>query len=177
MSWVALAVCALFDAPGERAVRGLWARLEARGVPTLATHTHGRHHPHMSYAVLREWELEPVRAALASLPDGGPFPVTVQGTTVFPRGRSALAVAVPAEVMLRQQAVTECVRATGAQLHRHYLPGAWIPHISVATGASGALLPVAVTAISDVLPLTLAVTRAVLVDSATGETWPLPGIP
>jgi 2'-5' RNA ligase len=143
----------------------------------LATHTHGHHHPHLSYAVLREWELEAVRTALASLPDGGPFPVTVQGATVFPRGRSALAVAVPAEIMRRQQAVAECVRAAGAELHRHYLPGAWIPHISVATAASGELLPLAVTAISDVLPLTLAVTRAALVDSSTGETWPLPGIP
>ena len=49
--------------------------------------------------------------------------------------------------------------------------------MSVGTHASAALLPVAVTAIFDVLPVTLTVTSAALVDTATGETWRLPGIP
>ena len=118
------------------AVRALWAHLEARGVPTVAAHTHGHHHPHLSCAVLPEWELEPVRAALASSPDGGSFPVTVQGTTVCPRGRAALAVAVPVEIMGRQQAVTECLRTTGAQLHRYYLPGAWTKSMARLPGAA-----------------------------------------
>jgi hypothetical protein len=34
-----------------------------------------------------------------------------------------------------------------------------------------------VKAIADVLPLTVQVERAALVDSATGQTWPLPHIP
>jgi hypothetical protein len=33
-----------------------------------------------------------------------------------------------------------------------------------------------VKAIADVLPLTVRVDRAALVDSATGQTWPLPAI-
>ena len=170
-------MCALFDVPGERVIRDLWARLEERGVPTLATHTHGRHHPHLSYVVLREWQLEHVRTALDALPGGDPFPVNVQGTVVFPRGRAALAVAVPADIARRQQHVTTAVEATGAELHRHYLPGSWIPHVSIATGAAGSLLPVAVTAISDILPVTLTVTSAALVDSSTGQTWRLRRIP
>jgi hypothetical protein len=47
----------------------------------------------------------------------------------------------------------------------------------VATRTPGALLPVAVTAISDVLPATLTIASAALVDTGTGEMWPLPGIP
>jgi len=74
---VALAVCALFDAAGERLIRGLWARLEDAGVGSLASHTHGHHHPHLSLAVLREWELDCVRDTLGRLPDGGGFPVTL----------------------------------------------------------------------------------------------------
>jgi hypothetical protein len=174
---VALAVCALFDAAGERLIRGLWARLEDAGIGSLASHTHGHHHPHLSYAVLREWESDRVRDTLGRLPDGGRFPANVQGTVVFPRGRVALAVAVPAEVALRQDRVTSALMATGAQLHKHYRPTSWIPHVSVATRAPGALLPVAVTAISDLLPATLTVASAALIDTATGETWPLPGIP
>ena len=106
---VALAVCALFDVAGERLIRGLWARLEDAGIGSLASHTHGHHHPHLSYAVLREWELDRVRDALGRLPDGGSFPANVQGTVVFPRGRVALAVAVPAEVALRQDLVTSAL--------------------------------------------------------------------
>ena len=67
--------------------------------------------------------------------------------------------------------------AWGTQLHKHYRPMSWIPHVSVAAWAPGALLPVAVTAISGVLPVTLTVARAALVDTSTGRTWPLPGIP
>ena len=50
---MALAVCLLFDARGERAIRALWDQLETLGVPSLRSHTHGRHVPHLSYAVLR----------------------------------------------------------------------------------------------------------------------------
>ena len=127
--------------------------------------------------MLREWELERVRDTLDRLPDGGGFPANVQGTVVFPRGRVALAVAVPPEVSLRQERVTAALLATGAQLHKHYRPASWIPHVSVATRTPGALLPIAATAISDTLPATLAVDRAALIDTATGETWPLAGIP
>lgn len=120
---MALAVCALFDAQGERLIRSLWARLEAAGVRTPQTHTHRRHHPHLSYAVLREWDLDGVRAALETLPDGHAFTVNAQGTVAFPRGRAALAVAVTAEAMRRQEVVIATVLATGAQLHKHYRLG------------------------------------------------------
>ena len=92
---VALAVCVLFDAAGQRLIRSLWARLEDAGIGSLASHTHGHHHPHLSYAVLLEWDLDRVRDTLGRLPDGGVFPANVQGSVVFPRGRVALAVAVP----------------------------------------------------------------------------------
>jgi hypothetical protein len=51
---MALAVCLLFDRRTDRILRGLWDRLEDLGVPTLKSHTHGRHVPHLSLAVLRE---------------------------------------------------------------------------------------------------------------------------
>jgi hypothetical protein len=174
---VALAVCALFDAAGERLIRRLWARLEDAGIGSPATHTHQHHYPHMSYAVLREWEFDRVTDALERLPDGHRFAANVQGTVVFPRGRVALAVAVPAEVALRQARVVSAMEAAGAQLHKHYRPASWIPHVSVATRTPAPLLPVAVTAISDVLPVTLTVAGAALIDTATGESRPLPGIP
>ncbi|MDC5697329.1 2'-5' RNA ligase family protein [Intrasporangium calvum] len=174
---VALAVCLLFDPRTDRLVRELWARLEAKGVRTLQSHTHGRHHPHLSYAVLLEWDLVGVRAALEELPDKGGFEVSFQGTVAFPRGRAALAPAVPADVAARQDAVAGAVVAAGGMLHRHYAPGRWVPHVSVATRASGEALAVVVKEVADVLPLTGTVERAALIDSSTGEAWPLPGVP
>jgi 2'-5' RNA ligase len=174
---MALAVCLLFDPRGERLVRGLWARLEASGIRTLQSHTHGHHHPHLSYAVALEWDLERVEAALATLPDGGPFDVSVQGALTFPRGRVALAPSVSAAVSARQEAVFSALRGTGALLHHHYEPGRWVPHVSLATRATGATLSTVVTAVADVVPLALRVDRAALVDSATGRTWQLATLP
>lgn len=174
---MALAVCVLFDAAGQRLIRSLWARLEDAGIGSLASHTHGHHHPHLSYAVLLEWDLDHVRDTLGRLPDGGGFRANVQGSVVFPRGRVALAVAVPAEVAVRQALVASALTSAGAQLYKHYHPASWIPHVSVATRAPGAMLPVATTAISDVLPATLTVASAALIDTGTAEIWPLSGIP
>ena len=174
---MALAVCLLFDTRSDLRVRELWARLEAAGVPTLATHTHGHHHPHLSYAVLREWDLERVHEALCALPAAEPFTMSFHGTLAFPRGRAALAPAIAADVALRQWRVVTALEATGADLHRHYVAGQWVPHVSVATRAQGATLATVVKAIADVLPLTVRVDRAALIDSATGQTWRLPHIP
>ena len=174
---MALAVCLLFDGRSEQRLRALWSRLEDAGITTLATHTHGHHHPHLSYAVLREWDLPSVQAALVGLPDGGGFSLSFHGTLLFPRGRAALAPSITADVARRQQQVAAAVVATGADLHRNYAAGDWVPHVSVATRASSADLPVVTKAIADVLPLNVIVDRAALVDSATGQTWQLPHIP
>jgi hypothetical protein len=174
---MSLSVCFLLDPHGEHAVRSLWSRLEAHGVPSLATHTHGRHHPHVSYAVLLRWDLQDVQDALAALPDRGPFPVVFQGMVAFPRGRACLAPSLPAAVVARQEAVSTALAATGALVHHHYEPGRWVPHCSLSPRATGAALPVVARAVSDVLPLTVRATRFALVDSSTGQTWELPTAP
>jgi 2'-5' RNA ligase len=173
---VALAVCLLFDARSNRLVRELWSRLEAAGVATLASHTHRRHHPHLSYAVLRSWDLAQVQQALSALPAAEPFPLSFHGTLAFPRGRAALAPAITADVALRQCRTVTALEATGAELHRSYQAGQWVPHVSVATRAQGATLATVVKAVADVLPLTVHVDRAALIDSGTGQTWPLPHV-
>ena len=174
---VALAVCLLFDARTDVLMRELWSRLEDVGVATLATHTHRRHHPHLSYAVLRSWELARVQETLAAFPGGEPFTMSFHGTLAFPRGRAALAPSIPADVALRQWRIVTALEASGAELHRNYAAGQWVPHVSVATRAQGAKLTPVVKAIADVLPLTVHVDRAALIDSATGQSWPLPHIP
>lgn len=174
---MALGVCLLFDGRSERALRELWARIERLGVPTLSSHTHGRHHPHLSYVVLLDWDLGAVRAAVESLPDHGRFELTFDALAAFRRGRVSLAPAVPADLVPRQQAVVEAVRATGALVHKHYEVDRWLPHSSLVTRARADLLPGVASAVYEVLPLTVTVTRAALIDSATGELWRLGTLP
>lgn len=174
---MALALCLLFDRRTERLVIQLWGRLEARGVATLLTHTHGLHRPHLSYAVLRDGDLGTVRSALTPLPDSGPLEVVAQGSVVFPRGRVALACAAPADVVARQERVVTALSGAGVELHRNYEPGRWVPHVSVATSASARQLSAVVGSISDVLPLPLRAVRAAIIETGTGELWPLPALP
>lgn len=168
---VALAVCLLFDDRSDRLVRELWERLELEGVGTLASHTHGQHHPHLSLAVLRTWDPGEVRALLGGLPALGEVEMSCRGTLVFPRGRVALAPSVSAAAMAHQEALAGALEVAGADLHKHYLPGRWIPHVSIATRASSEQLPLVVKALTDVLPLEIRSERLALVDSSTGRMW------
>lgn len=174
---VALAVCLLFDARTERAVTRLWDRLEDLGVPTLRSHTHGRHVPHLSYAVLRTWRLDDVLAAARALPDRGEIELSFDGLGTFRRGRLWLAPAVTGELIQRQERTADAVSATGADLHDHYRPGWWLPHCTIAARMPLTVLPVAAAAVYDILPLPARADRAALIDSGTGEQWPLPHVP
>lgn len=173
---MSLAVCLLFDPPSAARVRRLWAQLEDLGVATLASHTHGRHLPHLSYAVLRRWHLGEVLEALQQLDGGGQVSLSCQGAMVFPRGRVALAPAVNGGLHARQERVVEALAGTGAELHHNYARGRWLPHVSVATRARAEQLAVVTRTVADVVPLVLHADRAALVDSGTGEQWPLPQV-
>jgi 2'-5' RNA ligase len=174
---VALAVCLLFDRRSERAVRALWDRVEQQGVPSLGSHTHGRHVPHVSYAVLRRWDQAAVSDVLAGLDRGDPVDLNFDGVGLFRRGRTWLVAGVSADFVARQQRVVEAVTGTGAELHKHYRPGIWLPHCSLAPRATLTQVPLVVAAVMDVLPLRARLDRAALVNSATGEISPLAELP
>lgn len=174
---VALAVCLLFDGRTERAMRALWDRLEELGVPTLRSHTHGRHVPHLSYSVLRSWELDQVRAAVEALPDDGAFALRFDAMGMFRRGRSWLVPSVTSDLVRRQERAVAAVTAAGAELHKHYAPGVWTPHCTVAPRVPLSLLPTLAATVYDVLPMPAQVERAALVDSALGRVYPLSRIP
>ena len=115
--------------------------------------------------------------ALAQLRDGAPVQLSFDGVGLFRRGRTWLVPGVSADFVARQQRVVEAVTATGADLHKHYRPGIWLPHCSLAPRATLAQLPVVVAAVLDVLPLQATLDRAALVNSATGALSPLPALP
>jgi hypothetical protein len=174
---VALAICLLFDGKSERAIRALWDRVEELGVPTMSSHTHGRHVPHVSYAVLRRWDLATVTAAVATLGAGPPVELTFDGVGLFRRGRTWLVAGAGADFVARQQRVVEAVVATGAELHKHYVPGTWLPHCSLAPRVTLTQLSLVASAVLDVIPLRAKLEHAALIDSATGDRSPLAALP
>jgi hypothetical protein len=174
---VALAVCLLFDSETDRAIRRLWAALEEAGIGTLLSHTHRRHVPHLSYAVLRTFDVDAVAAAVEGLTGGPALEVRFNAVGLFPRGRAALLLPATQPLLVRQQAVVEAVTSTGADLHWHYRPGRWIPHCSLTTGTQQELLATATVRAFDVLPLVGRSVSAALIDSGTGQRWPLSNLP
>jgi len=165
---MALAVCLLLDPPADAVVRRLWARLEEAGVPSLASHTHGRHVPHLTYASLRSWDLAAVAGRLSALPARPPVQLQLDGLGLFRRSRCWLAPALTPDLEPRQRAVVEAVRTTGADLHEHYRPGAWTPHVTLAPRLHLEQLPVVAHVVNDVLPIVATASRAALVETSTG---------
>jgi len=174
---MALAVCLLFDALSEHTIRRLWQRLEDAGVPTLLSHTHGAHVPHLSYAVLRTYDIDKVADALALLPDEGPMSLHFDAIGMFRRSRTWLVPSLTSDMARRQERVVEAVESTGADLHQHYRPGVWVPHCTLAPRTTLERLPAVASAVFEVLPITTTADRAALIDTSTGEQHPLDLLP
>lgn len=169
-----LSVCLLLDSRADRAVRDLWRRLEDIGVSTLATHTHGRHVPHLTLASLRSFDLTAVRTACTALPAPPPHRLRFDALGMFPRSRCWLVPAVDAALVERQQQVVAAVAATGADLHYSYHPGAWVPHLTLAPRLGLEKLPTVARHVFEILPLPAILERTALVDTSTGRVQPLP---
>ena len=172
---MALAVCLLLDPVADRAVRRLWERVEAAGVPSMASHTHGHHLPHLSYAVLRRGDPEQVCRVVASLPAGPAVTLRFDALGTFRRGRVWLAPAVTSDVLRRQEQVATALG--GFDLHRSYVPGSWVPHCTLAPRVRLDQVGAVAAVVFEVLPLVAQASRAALVDSGTGQVWPLPHLP
>ncbi|HET6563324.1 MAG TPA: 2'-5' RNA ligase family protein [Marmoricola sp.] len=173
---MALTVCLLPDARTDAVVRRLWRRLESAGVPTLLSHTHGRHVPHLTYAALRDGRVEDVLELLGTLPAQPPLLLHLDALGMFRRSRCWLAPAVTAELVTRQEAVVAVLRAAGVELHRHYEPGSWVPHLTLAPRLHLTDLPTVAAAVYDVLPVTATMATAAVVDTSDGSRHPLPHV-
>lgn len=171
---MALSVCLLLDDRADRTLRSLWRRLEVAGVPTLLTHTHGHHVPHLTLASLLDYDLAAVRAALANRPVAQPEPVILDALGMFRRSRCWLGLAPSVQIVERQQAAVEAVRAVGARVHRSYEPGAWVPHLTLAPRLHLEQLPVVARHVFEILPIEATMARAALVDTTSGTVHPLP---
>jgi hypothetical protein len=158
------------DDETRRVVRSLWASLEAHDVPTLASHTHGRHRPHVSLVVAEDLVPSDALSALESVPRE-PLRLLVSSPGVFPGGVLFLACVPNAAFLEEQRRVHSVVAPRAKKPWDYFVPGAWSPHLTISYGLDSAQLARALPLVLDRLPLEGWLTSGGVEDGASGERW------
>jgi hypothetical protein len=162
---MAHAVEVFFDATTEATIRAVWARLEAAGVPSLATRTHRRHRPHISLSVAERIETEQLEDVLD---------VTLYSPAVFPRRGVLYLSVVPTLALLRlHEDVHAALRDSVVAPWDLYSVGAWVPHCTLAQELTRAQIAQGIDLLHDQPIITAHVSSAGILDTATGEVLPL----
>jgi 2'-5' RNA ligase len=160
-----------FDAEADAAVRALWRRLDAAGVPSLAGHTHRRHRPHVSLAVagtIPTRTRETLRADLALL---WPPSLWLYTLGTFPTEQNALflGAVVDTELLAVHSAAHDTLAGAVRQPWAYYLPGAWVPHCTLAEDLTAAQLAAGLAALHPIAPIRAGIRAVGITDTRTGE--------
>jgi len=170
---MAHAVEVFFDSTTEAAIKAVWARLEAAGVPSLASRTHRRHRPHISLSVAERIEtgqLQDTRDRLA----GTHLDVRLCSPAVFPRRGVLYLSVVPTLALLRlHEEVHAALRDSLVTPWDLYSVGGWVPHCTLAQELTRAQIAQGVDLLHDQPIITAHVSSAGILDTATGKVLPL----
>ena len=155
-------------------VTQLWESLSARGIPTLATETHGEHRPHLSLVVAHWLPVDEALKTIGRVPSR-PLPFLVNSCGVFPGGVLFLACVASSELLLEQRRVHEAVAALcRGPWDDSYAPGVWTPHITISWRLDDDQMARAVPLVTAELPITGVFTSGGIEDGSTGERWEAP---
>jgi hypothetical protein len=159
------------DPETSAAVRALWHELATTGLPSLETHTHKLHQPHVSLVVAEELDVQDASAAVGVVP-ATPIPC-LAGVAGFFRGGVMLLPLVPnTELLDEQKRVSNALHELATGRWPHTQPGIWMPHITCAYGITPDQVDAAVTIALKYLPLNGFLTTGGVEDGTTGEQWP-----
>ena len=162
---------AFFDDEAVAAVRELWRRLDRAGVPSLATHSHRRHRPHVSLAVagaIPARARDALRAELAVLA----FPrLWLYTLGTFPTEQNVLflGAVVDTELLAVHSAAHDVLAGRVRQPWAYFMPGAWVPHCTLGHDLTTAQLAAGVAALHPVTPIRAEVTGLGITDTRTGD--------
>lgn len=165
----------LFDPDADAAVRSLWARLERAGVPSLATRTHGRHRPHVTFALagaIPPATRDALRADLRQLSIPRLWLSTLAAFATI-ENVLMLAAVVDTELLAVHSAVHDILAGRVKQPSAYYLPGSWVPHCTLAQGIEPAQTAAGFAVVHPVEPIHAAVTEISVVDTRTGAAEPI----
>jgi hypothetical protein len=161
------------DITTSRVIRDLWDELETEGVPSMATHTHKLHKPHVSLIVA---EHLPVNASLQAV---GPVPtepirLLIEAAGVFPGGFLFLACVANVEMLDEQRRVHRAVQPLAVDPWPHFDPGTWTPHVTAGWTLTQRQLAEALPIVLDRLPIEGWLDHGGVEDGSTGEHWASP---
>ncbi|HEV2783266.1 MAG TPA: 2'-5' RNA ligase family protein [Actinophytocola sp.] len=164
-----------FDDDADRAVRTLWARLDQAGVPSLATRTHGRHRPHVTFALagaIPAGARDALRTDLRRLAIPRLWLSTL-GVFTPVENVLVLAAVVDTELLAVHSAVHDALAGRVRAPSAYYLPGSWVPHCTLAQGIEHPQVVAGFAALHPVEPIRATITEVAVVDTHTGAADPL----
>jgi hypothetical protein len=110
-------------------------------------------------------DLDVVRRLLGTVVSP-PIDVTFDALGLFTRSRCWLLPTATLDLLHHQAAVAAAL--DGHEVHRHYRPGSWQPHLTLAPRMPAECLPQVASRVYEVLPLPARLHRLVVVDTGTG---------
>ena len=157
----------------------MWANLEARGLRSMATATHGRHRPHVSLAVAERITTAQAKRATEPLREANDLALRLGSVAVFPGRAGVLYLSVvPTLRLLRlHREVHARLIRSGIETDRHYLPDLWVPHCTLAQGLIQEHIMSAVGAVKRLRAIAAEAVRVGLVDTDTGEITTIAELP
>ncbi len=174
---MAFAVELYFDAASEAAVRAVWRELAEREIVCYLHESENR--PHVSLAAYEQLRLAECERALRRFAnETAPFPLTLSHLGVFPiahEGQEAVVFAAPTvtrHLLDLHEEMHRLLGLLGRSPWAYYLPGAWVPHCTLAFRLPARLVPDAL-AVCRRLALPLACQVEAIGVSETGRAKPL----
>jgi hypothetical protein len=159
------------DVATSARIRDIWNALEAGGVPSLASHTHRKHQPHLSLAVAEALPAEDALVAIGATPTT-PIDLRIESVGLFPGNALFLAVVVNGPLLLEQQRVHAAVKRLAVDPWPYFEPGGWVPHITLSMCVPGEELALVIPTVLEHLALVGTLDRGGVEDGTTGENWP-----
>ncbi|GGS16580.1 MULTISPECIES: 2'-5' RNA ligase family protein [Actinokineospora] len=163
---MAQGVVVLFDDAADRAVRALWARLDAAGLPSRRDFP-----PHLTFAmasVIPPRTRDALRASLRVLH----IPSLWFGSlSTFANTENVLMLAAVTdpELLAVHSAIHDVLAGAVKNPSAYYLPGSWVPHCTLLQQVSTEELVRGFGTVFPVEPLRARVSGVAVLDSATGE--------
>ena len=157
----------------------MWGNLEARGLRSMATTTHGRHRPHVSLAVAEHMSPAHADVAVQPLGDARDLGLRLGSVAVFPgrQGVLYLSVVPTLRLLMLHREIHARLLGAGVDALRHYLPDAWVPHCTLAQGLSPEEITAAVDAVQRLRMIAGEAASAGMVDTDTGDVTIIADLP
>jgi len=161
------------DEDASYAIKQLWEELSAHGIPTLATHTHQLHRPHVSLSVAESLPVQDALDLAGTVPTRR-VRLLVESAGVFPTGHLFLACVAGQDLLAEQRRVHQSLIPVACNPWPHFAADEWTPHITTGWALRPSQIAAALPRVLDRLPIRGWLDHGGVEDGDTGQYWPCP---